>query len=107
MSTTPSARLLERLRVMGLAIPTDAEIRRTRAGVHQRRAGAFSWYIVNGDGAEMRIGSQYPVTELMTRPRLMATRAWGVHEDIHIDPLGGIGDPRRASHQWSFYREEA
>ena len=82
---TPSERLLGRLRKMGLDIPEGAQVRRTYAGALQRNVGAWSWFLLNADGSELRIGSQYPVSELL-RGRLHASQAHGVREDIQVDP---------------------
>lgn len=73
---TPSERLLDRLRnELGLKIPKTAYIRRTYASAGQRAGGAWSWILDDYDPLSpyaLRLGSQWPVTELLRARRLEA-----------------------------------
>jgi len=70
----PSERLLDRLRdELDLDIPGTAFIERTYAGFYQRSAGAWVWVLNDGDRTDQyvgRLGSQFPVTELLRAERL-------------------------------------
>lgn len=68
-----SERLLRRLRAMGIEIPPGSYVHRTRAGPHQRAAGAFIWLIHGPRHEDLRIGGFVPLPELL-RGRLMITR---------------------------------
>ncbi len=72
---TPSQRLLNRLRAMGLDVPLGSTIRRTYAGHVQRAQGAWSWYVVDASGRDLFIGGYEPVTTLL-RGRLVATQGF-------------------------------
>lgn len=81
MAKTKNERLIERLRLMGLVIPVDAEIERTYAGREQKAAGAFVWIIEVNPGVGMVnhiITSQWPVTDLLKEKKL----------SIHLDDSG-------------------
>lgn len=80
-----TARLLARLRAEGLAIPEGARVERTRAGRHQRSAGAWSWYLLDADGSELNIASQWPVGELVKAARITAGHQQSTR-DTHIFP---------------------
>lgn len=79
---TSTARLITRLRNLGLSIPAEAQIERTYASRAYRASGAWSWYILVGSG---QIGSQAPVTALLREPRLMANREHHAPGDVSID----------------------
>lgn len=81
-SPTPSARLLTRLRAMGLPVPEGASIERTHAGHWQRKEGAWSWQVLPQLGRE-GVGSQYPVTKLLHARRLIAIRHHR-QDDYHL-----------------------
>lgn len=72
---TPSERLLDRLRdELDLDIPATAYIRRTYAGAGQRWGGAWSWILDDERPSPyaLRLGSQWPVTELLRARKLEA-----------------------------------
>ena len=50
---------------MGLVIPEQITICRTRAGRHQKSVGAWSWYLVDGEGGDLGIGSAWPATDIV------------------------------------------
>lgn len=101
---TPSARLIARLRAMGLDIPEGARVERTYAGRLQRECGAWSWALYSATGFELNIGSQFSVTRLL-RGRMCASRPWGWESsDIDIDPWQSSEATPAA---WRFYAEEA
>lgn len=90
---TPSRKLLDRLRAMGLDIPPSATIHRTYAGRCQRQASAFSWFI-NGwaPTGVTDVGGYMRVTELLKVDRLMVSRSvngyWEVDpysEDVQVN----------------------
>jgi hypothetical protein len=84
---TASERLLARLRAMGVDLPEDATICRTYAGRHQRAAGAWTWYAWSATRGNLGgIGSHSTVNELVRAPVISATRAYGIGEDLHVDP---------------------
>ena len=85
---TPSTRLIGRLRAMGLPVPDDSEIRRTYAGIHQRRDGAWSWTVDPGSGSA-GVGSQFPVAEVLRAGRLIAVKQYGNDWDWHVLPWDG------------------
>jgi hypothetical protein len=87
---TPSARLLKRLRRMGLPIPEGSEIRRTYAGFWQRRGGAWSWTVWPSAGIE-GVGSTYRVTELASAARLAALKSGS---DWHVYAVAPGETPR-------------
>ena len=90
---TASQRMLQRLRVEGVTVPSGAGIRRTYAGAAQRNLGAWSWTVTDGEGLPVRrlddgrpyaIGSQWPLSFLLRLPHwLIAADAAG---DVSIDP---------------------
>lgn len=67
--------------------PPDTCIRRTRAGRHQRSAGAFLWFLYSPGNIHhpisSRIGSQFPATEVARCTRVESSDAYG---DVHLDP---------------------
>ena len=72
---TPSERLMERLRARGYAVPEDAIVERTYAGHWQRSQGSWSWrltwpahyrHVPDAWRGVVSLGSQYPVTDLVT-----------------------------------------
>lgn len=81
---TPSERLLDRLRALGLAIPEDAHIARTYAGVNMLSQGAWRWRIDPASGADYRtipangVGSHTTVTTLLRGP-ITAAYSSGVY----------------------------
>jgi hypothetical protein len=87
---------------MGLDIPEGSRVERTHAGRWQKSAGAWSWYLLDAQGAELRIGSQSPIASLL-RERLAATRSWGHHADTDIDPVTAHNGRRTG---WALYLEE-
>jgi hypothetical protein len=79
---------------MGLPIPPDARIDRTYAGYWQRNAGAWSWVVQPQIGA-YAVGSQYPVTELVAAPRLVAVQ-YRHGEDWHVFVYAGeLDNPKK------------
>lgn len=92
--STPSARLLARLRAMGLTIPEGYCIGRTYAGAWQRRDGAWSWSTQpprGDDGIGVPyVGSQFPVGTLLSADRLIAVHRYGDWDgDWHVLPWDG------------------
>ena len=65
-----SNRFLKRLRGMGLQISERAEIRRTRAGRHQRAAGAWSWWIHDPEYIGRTTGGYETVGQLLYCPNI-------------------------------------
>jgi len=83
----PSEILLTRLRdELGLPIGNGNFIQRTYAGANQKSIGAWTWCLTGpaNDGYRGRLGSQYPVTELVHYARLTAFH--DRIDDIHILP---------------------
>jgi hypothetical protein len=80
MTMTPSERLLERLRQQGVEIPEGARIHRTYANGSARTGGAWSWFVLDSQGRELRegpylgLGSYYPVKVCLCAPRLVISR---------------------------------
>lgn len=68
-------------------VPPDIEISRTRAGRHQRSAGAFSWFLYSPRDihhpASSSIGSQYPAREIARCTRVESSDFYG---DTQLDP---------------------
>ena len=65
---TLAVRLIRAMHALGHFLeysPYEVCIRRTYAGVHQRDAGAFSWYAVDLEGMEIKLGSLYPLGLLL------------------------------------------
>jgi hypothetical protein len=79
-----SERLMERLRAMGVGMPTGAQFRRVNASESARNAGAWSWYLYRGSLAE--IGSQYRVADLLRAPRLLVSQEYDFCSEITVDP---------------------
>jgi hypothetical protein len=83
----PSEILLARLRdELKLPIGRANFIQRTYAGASQKSYGAWTWCLAGpeNDGYRGRLGSQYPVTELIHYARLTV-----YHDsvyDVHILP---------------------
>jgi len=78
-------KLLKRLREeLGLDIPEDTVIHRTRAGRHQLAAGGWCWWISLRTGAT--IGSFYTVKELAKSPYLSSQVSEMSSQDLLIDP---------------------
>ena len=83
----PSEVLLTRLRdELKLPIGHANYIRRTYAGREQKSIGAWTWYLTGpeADGYRERLGSQYPVTELIHYAKLQLYQ--DRVEDVHIMP---------------------
>lgn len=74
----------EELRRLLPADPAEVVLRRTYAGRVQRQCGAWSWYLALRDGAELCVGSHYPVYVLLTRGFTVVREASG---DWTLDPL--------------------
>lgn len=63
---TPAAKAIRKI-ALSLGVRRAGEIaavRRTRAGRHQRAAGAWSWLAVDKEGAEV-VGSQWSIAEVV------------------------------------------
>lgn len=88
---TPSERLLARLKDMGVPVDDRAPLTRTYAGSAQRAAGVWVWRHGPLDGFTW-VGSIYPVTELIRRPRLTATYEYAANEWT-IFPYGDGDQP--------------
>lgn len=69
---TPSERLLDRLKVMGVPVEDDATIQRTYAGYWMRREGAWVWHTGPFGDRHLMAGSVHTVTDLVRAPRLCA-----------------------------------
>lgn len=82
----PSVRLLRKLRALGLELPEGARLVRTNPSPAARNAGAWCWCAVDGDGRDLRIGSQVPMGELLRASALEANRDDMLRmPDTHID----------------------
>ena len=86
MNTSPSHRLLKRLRnELDLHISESAKIQRTYAGRYQKSAGAFSWYVDDSDLNRMgHIGSAETVGELLKAKKYTTYTLGGVTEIIGV-----------------------
>jgi hypothetical protein len=93
----PSERLLTRLHAMGVDIPDGARVQRTYAGYWQRSEGAWSWALVDGNGHELKLGSQYPLSTLL-KSRIMVTRRWN-NDDFHVDLWTSISEGQRGDYR--------
>ncbi len=92
MRLSSGEKLIKRLRAMGLDLPDVVRVEHTNAGRVQKAAGAWSWYLVDHDGKELRVGGFLAVTELLRGP-MIATRAPSrVPEDTHIDVFSAGDD---------------
>ena len=70
--TGPTATLVERLRTeCGIEVPVGSTLHRTHAGRVQRQAGAWSWFLLSPEGAEV-CGSPHPVQALLKAPALVS-----------------------------------
>lgn len=77
-------KLLAQLREAGLDLPEGASIVRTRAGHQQVNAGAWSWALLGPDNEDLRIGSQWPVGDLLRHGFDVAPPTYR-DSDTHID----------------------
>jgi hypothetical protein len=66
--STPSGRLLNRLRRMGLDIPTEAYVRLAHTG-------PWRWWVEH-EGVCLHIGSQYTVSEVVAADRLTTSAGY-------------------------------
>ncbi len=85
---TIAYRIVEKLIEAGIEFPggpENAEIRRTRAGRHQRSCGAWSFFLWCKDGSHLypMIGSQYPAS-LIAKGFTVYRSPWA---DINLDPI--------------------
>jgi hypothetical protein len=77
----PSARMLIRIRKLGLPIPMDARVVSLHSGYIQKRDGAWSW-CVRSDAHPVMIGGYLSITELLKK-ELTANQS---RTDITIEP---------------------
>ena len=99
---TPSEKIIDRLRVLGFAVPEGTEVRRTYAGLHQRRDGAWSWFLEYPEPVPglRDIGSVWPLRDLL-RWRLMVTRS-DVRTSLDVDKR----EPLPPIYQWHLVAQE-
>jgi hypothetical protein len=64
--------------------PAGLEIRRTRAGHHQRSNGAWSWYLYAPDQYLEDLGSQWPARELWARRGEIEVRQSAYGVSLHV-----------------------
>jgi hypothetical protein len=72
MALKPSQKLINRIKKeLGLDLPEDTEIRRTRAGSWQKSGGALSWFLYAKSDAQIsNYGSTETVGELLKAKEL-------------------------------------
>lgn len=91
------ARLLARLRAMGLDLPEGTALLRTHAQRADRAAGAWSWYALGPGGYEVGLGSQHPMRELLAAVRLVAGRSGTAaargERDVSVYPTLDLDSP--------------
>jgi hypothetical protein len=97
----PSQRLVARLRAMGVPLPDEVELVRTRAGRAQRAAGAWSWAAYVPGGRELRLGSQAPITELLRAHRLTVSQ-YSPSDDMEVD----VWVPMPTGTRWHLWLDE-
>ncbi len=61
---TPSQKLFHRLRVLGVDLPEDTEIRRIYAGRWMKATGCWSWFAYS-QSQDINVGSQWTVSYLL------------------------------------------
>ena len=84
---TPTERLIDRLRTMGVPVPEGTVLRRVYAGRDQRSKGAWSWYFDYPPSeyhTARTVASIWPVGYLLKQPRLMVMRV--ITRDLEVDP---------------------
>jgi hypothetical protein len=75
------------LRVHGIDLPADTELRRTHAGRAMKSQGAWSWSLFSPSNArDANYGSHYPATDLLK------CRNWEIELDNYTSPDKSI-DP--------------
>ncbi|MFE5912070.1 hypothetical protein ACFQ6B_23715 [Streptomyces wedmorensis] len=86
-----SERLLARLREIGVDLPQGAQLVRVHPSPAMRNAGAWSWAAFGPDGHDLRIGSQYPMSELIKAEALDVSRIGSsvTEPDAEITPTRG------------------
>jgi hypothetical protein len=86
-----SERLIARLREIGLDLPAGTRLVRVNPSPSMRNAGAWSWAALGPDGYDLRIGSQYPMTELLRAESLDVSRVGTsvTDPDVEITPTPG------------------
>lgn len=87
MSSRLLSRLVRRLREEhDLDLEDDLSMFRTRAGRHQRAAGAWAWFVLDSKNREV-LASQYPISELVKAPKLTVYRDYRYFgAPLEIDP---------------------
>lgn len=93
MKQNPLQRLTRRLADMGHAA-SPSTFKRTRAGRHQRAAGAWSWSMERLDGFG-EFGSLWSVSKLLKAARLDVRKIRGT-SDYDITPEEAIARPAPA-----------
>lgn len=86
-----SDRLLARLREIGVDLPEGARLVHVHPSPAMRNAGAWSWAALGPDGNDLRIGSQYPMAELLRAESLDVSRVGTsvTDPDVEITPTRG------------------
>lgn len=68
-----SDRLIARLRKIGLDLPEGTQLVRVMPSGAMRNEGAWSWAAIGPTGAELRIGSQFSMSDLIAAPALVVS----------------------------------
>jgi len=68
-----SDRLISRLREAGIDLPEGARLIRVMPSRAMRNEGAWSWTALGPTGAELRIGSQFSMGDLLAAPALVVS----------------------------------
>ncbi|MFC4506659.1 MULTISPECIES: hypothetical protein [Streptomyces] len=85
---TTAERLLARLREAGLDLPEGSRLDRVYPSRAMRTEGAWSWAAFGPGGRELRIGSQYSMTQLLQADALDVApiQSGAVGKDIDVIP---------------------
>lgn len=85
---TKQQQVMKRLRALGVELPGDTELRRIRAGWVMKARGCWSWFAWSPTDASVRVGSQYPMTELLRAAKWDVSR--NEFGEVSIDPSGDV-----------------
>ena len=83
---TALEKIVAGLKAHGIDCPPDVQIRRTRAGRHQKAAGAWLWFLWSNSSWSRNgcIGSHYTVREIARGPFTISIH----NSDVSLDPEG-------------------
>ena len=81
---TTSERVIALASRLGIDVPADARPYRTYAGWAQKSVGAWSWALTSHESPSFSLGSQWPMTVILSAPGVV----WSINEfgQIALDP---------------------